>query len=62
MYPGYGGFLPWFTSWQSKLVPAQTWNKILPSLDNGLYFWSIYHVYNSLRDYSSDVATPRILG
>eukprot|EP01084_Bolivina_argentea_P125332 222079_1 len=46
MYPGFGGFLPWFTITQSSnkyyIVPAGDWQSQTPALDNGAMYWSIY--------------------
>jgi hypothetical protein len=34
-YPGFGGFLPWFTSSTQTLSPTWDWNNRVPGLDNG---------------------------
>ena len=34
-YPGFGGFLPWFTSSSQDLAPTWDWNNRVPGLDNG---------------------------
>lgn len=34
-YPGFGGFLPWFTSSSQDLSPTLDWNNRVPGLDNG---------------------------
>lgn len=34
-YPGFGGFLPWFTSSSQDLSPTWDWNNRVPGLDNG---------------------------
>lgn len=34
-YPGFGGFLPWFTSSSQYLTPTWDWNNRVPGLDNG---------------------------
>ena len=34
-YPGYGGFLPWFLSNETKLQPTSDWVNRVPALDNG---------------------------
>lgn len=34
-YPGFGGFLPWFTSSSQDLTPTWDWNNRVPGLDNG---------------------------
>lgn len=35
-YPGFGGFLPWFTSSTQELSPVSNWVNQVPGLDNGL--------------------------
>lgn len=34
-YPGFGGFLPWFTSATEDLTPTSDWVNRVPALDNG---------------------------
>lgn len=34
-FPGFGGFLPWFTSSTVELTPTWDWNNRVPGLDNG---------------------------
>ncbi len=34
-FPGFGGFLPWFTSDAPDLVPTWDWVNRVPALDNG---------------------------
>lgn len=34
-YPGFGGFLPWFTSSSQDISPTWDWNNRVPGLDNG---------------------------
>ena len=52
-YPGFGRFLPWFVIVDGVVHPASDWASRLPAVDNGMYFWSIYHMYNALVDYTS---------
>ena len=35
-YPGFGGFLPWFTSSTQAISPVWNWVNQVPGLDNGL--------------------------
>jgi hypothetical protein len=34
-YPGFGGFLPWFTSSTQDITPTWDWINRVPALDNG---------------------------
>lgn len=34
-YPGFGGFLPWFTSSTQDITPTLDWVNRVPALDNG---------------------------
>ncbi|KAH1270807.1 hypothetical protein KXX33_008665 [Aspergillus fumigatus] len=34
-FPGFGGYLPWFTSTEQDLTPTADWNNRVPGLDNG---------------------------
>lgn len=34
-FPGYGGFLPWYTGDQPTIVPTSDWVNRVPALDNG---------------------------
>lgn len=34
-FPGYGGFLPWYTGNQPAIVPTSDWVNRVPALDNG---------------------------
>jgi hypothetical protein len=34
-YPGFGGFLPWFTSSTQDITPTWDWVNRVPALDNG---------------------------
>ena len=52
-YPGFGYFLPWFVIVNGLAYPAEDWLNRVPSLDNGMYFWSIYHTYHALLEYSA---------
>ncbi len=37
-YPGFGGFLPWYTGDEMDIVPTWDWVNRVPGLDNG-YAW-----------------------
>ncbi|KAF7716682.1 Glucan endo-1,2-beta-glucosidase [Penicillium ucsense] len=41
-YPGFGGFLPWFTSSSQDITPTWDWNNRVPGLDNGELLWAVY--------------------
>ncbi|EPS34573.1 hypothetical protein PDE_09537 [Penicillium oxalicum 114-2] len=41
-YPGFGGFMPWFTSTSQDLTPTSDWNNRVPGLDNGELLWAVY--------------------
>lgn len=34
-YPGFGGFLPWFTNFDDHIEPTWDWVNRVPALDNG---------------------------
>jgi hypothetical protein len=34
-FPGFGGFLPWFTADEIDLKPTYDWVNRVPALDNG---------------------------
>jgi len=34
-YPGFGGFLPWYTGDSQNIVPTWDWVNRVPALDNG---------------------------
>jgi hypothetical protein len=34
-YPGFGGFLPWYTGDQPAILPTWDWVNRVPALDNG---------------------------
>ncbi|GFG10024.1 hypothetical protein IFM5058_04716 [Aspergillus udagawae] len=39
-FPGFGGYLPWFTSTTQDLTPTWDWNNRVPGLDNGELLWA----------------------
>jgi len=39
-YPGFGGFLPWFTSSTQEISPVWNWVNQVPGLDNGSAYLS----------------------
>lgn len=41
-YPGFGGFLPWFTSSTVEISPVWNWVNQVPGLDNG-YVLELHH-------------------
>jgi hypothetical protein len=42
-FPGFGGFLPWFTSTDVGMAPISPgWSNNVPALDNGQLLWSMY--------------------
>lgn len=55
-YPGFGGFLPWYTVKDGKMAPipdvkgSQGWESRVPALDNGQLAWSLYHAANALEE------------
>src|SRR5262249_40537947 len=50
-YPGFGGFLPWFSVQRARIVPASRyWSDKVPGLDNGQLAWSLYLAAHSLAD------------
>ncbi len=53
VYPGFGGFLPWFqidNSSQGIIVPSTNWENKVPALDNGELFWAIYALKSALTE------------
>jgi hypothetical protein len=40
-YPGFGGFLPWYTVSDAGMDLAWDWQDRVPSLDNGELIWSL---------------------
>ncbi|MCC6747009.1 MAG: hypothetical protein IT371_05075 [Deltaproteobacteria bacterium] len=55
-YPGFGGFLPWYTLRDGRLVPIPSvregdgWETRVPGLDNGQLAWSLYYAANALQE------------
>eukprot|EP01083_Nonionella_stella_P183468 663139_1 len=50
LYPGFGGFLPWFTVNYNQthdyhfIAPVDGWTHQTPALDNGQLYWSLYGI------------------
>jgi hypothetical protein len=49
-YPGFGGFLPWFTSSTQEISPVWNWVNQVPGLDNG----SLHLPQIFIQDHSTD--------
>jgi hypothetical protein len=50
-FPGYGGFLPWFTvNASGSLVPLGGWEQRIPALDNGEMIWGLIAAAEALTD------------
>ncbi|KAH8807307.1 putative GPI anchored protein [Xylogone sp. PMI_703] len=49
-YPGFGGFLPWFTSDTQEISPTWDWVNRVPGLDNGELLWAVYGCIQALED------------
>jgi len=49
-YPGFGGFLPWYSVKPGRIEPTPDWQDRVPGLDNGQLAWSIYVTAHVLRD------------
>ncbi len=41
-YPGFGGFLPWYSLNASGMGLLDGWTNAVPALDNGELFWGLY--------------------
>jgi hypothetical protein len=48
-YPGFGGFLPWFTANGSAMNLLNGWLSKVPGLDNGQLIWSIKILIETLK-------------
>ncbi len=55
-WPGYGGFLPWFSVADNGTAPLPSWATTVPALDNGELAWSLFAVGDALRDKSPALA------
>ncbi|KAH1425567.1 hypothetical protein KXV65_006284 [Aspergillus fumigatus] len=49
-FPGFGGYLPWFTSTEQDLTPTADWNNRVPGLDNGELLWAVYAFVQALEN------------
>ncbi|KAJ5662378.1 uncharacterized protein N7477_009994 [Penicillium maclennaniae] len=48
-YPGFGGFLPWFTSSTQEITPTWDWVNRVPALDNSELLWAVYGFIQALE-------------
>ncbi|OZJ01651.1 hypothetical protein BZG36_05205 [Bifiguratus adelaidae] len=48
-YPGFGGFLPWFTNYDDHIEPTWDWVNRVPALDNGEMIWAIYAAIEAME-------------
>lgn len=48
-FPGFAGFLPWFTVGDAGIAPTWDWTDRVPALDNGEWAWGLFAVYSALR-------------
>lgn len=49
-FPGYGGFLPWFSLVNGSIAPVNGWEQRIPALDNGEMIWALVAVSEALAD------------
>jgi hypothetical protein len=49
-YPGFGGFLPWYSADDNGMKPSWDWQDRVPSLDNGQLFWAVYALKHVLEN------------
>jgi hypothetical protein len=49
-YPYYAGFLPWIKVKEDTIEPKEDWRDRFPSLDNGMWVWTLYAAYHALED------------
>lgn len=59
-FPGYGGYLPWFTTNATPVAPTWDWVNRVPGLDNGELLWAVYGAIEVLS--SSPSASFKALG
>lgn len=53
-YPGFGGYLPWFTTNATPSVaPTWDWVNRVPALDNGELIWAVYGAVSVLSGSSN---------
>ncbi|KAF8865172.1 putative GPI anchored protein [Acephala macrosclerotiorum] len=48
-FPGFGGFLPWYTEDEVEVVPTYDWVNRVPALDNGELIWAVYSAVQVLE-------------
>lgn len=49
-YPGFGWFLPWYSTENDTMQPSWDWHDRVPALDNGQLFWAAYSVLYRLKN------------
>ncbi|KAH8756135.1 putative GPI anchored protein [Hyaloscypha finlandica] len=52
-YPGFGGFLPWFTGDSMDIQPTWDWVNRVPALDNGELIWAVYSAIQAMETSSN---------
>ncbi|KAE9378230.1 putative GPI anchored protein [Stipitochalara longipes BDJ] len=52
-YPGFGGFLPWYTGDSQDIVPTWDWVNRVPALDNGELIWAVYSAIQAMESSST---------
>jgi hypothetical protein len=52
-YPGFGGFIPWFTGDSMDIQPTWDWVNRVPALDNGELIWAVYSAIQAMEGSSS---------
>ncbi|KAH6713228.1 putative GPI anchored protein [Leptodontidium sp. MPI-SDFR-AT-0119] len=48
-YPGFGGFIPWYTGDSIDITPTPDWVNRVPALDNGELIWAVYGLIQVLE-------------
>lgn len=54
MYPGFGGFFPWYTVTDDGMTLLPNWSDAVPSLDNGELIWGLVAVTQVLETQGYD--------
>jgi hypothetical protein len=52
-YPGFGGFIPWFTGDSMDIQPTWDWVNRVPALDNGELIWAVYSAIQAMETSSN---------
>ena len=47
-YPGFGGYLPWYSNTFATIEPTSDWVNRVPGLDNGELLWAVYGAVQAL--------------